>query len=306
MPTVFFTSASGNIGDSAVEQLLHDEYNRVILPTSNSSKLINKYENRPGYDRVSIEEGDISDPLWVDGLLRQHKVDSLFINLVGERELIISLNLLDCARKAQISQIILLSIAGDLQALPPSLCQHMAVKKLLEEQVAHDRGHYRWTFLGPTLFFTNDERDVILKHVLEGGAYRQPHGAGCSRVDVADIAYVIKKVVKDPNLYHARKIDIGSRKAYTDDDVELIWSKAVGRSVKALRPTPQGLQSMEELWRGQVSPIWGRDMRLMYEEFRDHPFTVSEQAYSELVEVLGREPARYEDFVDRIVAKRLP
>lgn len=111
--------------------------------------------------------------------------------------------MLDVVRKTGVRQVVFLSIAGDVLGRPPWTCQHCAVKSTIEANLKDDRGLYKWTVLGPSLFFTNDERDF--DHTTSTGVYAAPHGPiGCSRVDVKDIAEVCARVVADPGHFHVR------------------------------------------------------------------------------------------------------
>ena len=103
------------------------------------------------------------------------------------------------------------------------------------------------------------------------------------------------------NKWHGQKIMIGSKQTYTNKDIERIWSKALGREIKAAESDEAGLNQLEEHISKFRNPSWGRDMRLMYEFFENHVFGMTEDEYRDQVQLLGTEPASYEKFVDDTV-----
>lgn len=84
MPTVFITAASGHIGSKLIPLLLGSDDTRLILPTTNSTKLT---ASLPQNGLITVVEGSIQDPQWVEAQLRTHNVDTVFLCLTGTDEL---------------------------------------------------------------------------------------------------------------------------------------------------------------------------------------------------------------------------
>lgn len=163
------------------------------------------------------------------------------------------------------------------------------------------KGGFTYTTLGPTLFFDNDLRSK--KSILDSHLFDEPIGSkGVSRVDPADIALgVVKAFEDDGKQWHDQKIMIGSRKAYTNTEIQQIWSKALGKEIKVAQSDEAGLTDFEQHFRKAVGPSWARDMRLMYELFENVGFSMTEDQYKIQVEFLGKEPSSYEEFVEATV-----
>lgn len=97
MHTVLLTAASGNIGQKLIPSLLHNSNSpiKLILPTTNAEKLT----HYSAHEHVTVVQGELSDPKWVEDVLRKHKVDTVFLNLWGTDELFVSFGFLDAMRR---------------------------------------------------------------------------------------------------------------------------------------------------------------------------------------------------------------
>lgn len=220
MPTVFITGASGHIGQKLIPVLLTQDSTKLVLPTSNASHLTKAL---PDSIAVSIIEGDIKDPQWVESKLKNYEVDTVFLCLTGNDELFTTLNIFSALeRTPTIKHIIYLSACGDFNpatnnsSLHGWKSAHSVVKTIIEmtlRELCKKKG-YTHTILGPTLFFDNDlrQQDAIMN-----GVYREPLGKlGAGRVSVDDIAEAVRIAVLDQGKqWNGEKIMLGTRKQYT-------------------------------------------------------------------------------------------
>ena len=303
--TALITAAGGNIGSALVPRLLSSPSVKLVLPTSNASRLQAKV---PSANDVAIKEGSISEPLWLQSILTKHNVDTVFLCLTGTDELLTSLNFFDAMKRAGcVKHLIYLSAYGDFvsdegvrNVMLTHSAAHVIVKSTLEQKLAY--GNYPWTttVLGPTLFFTNDLRSKT--SMLNEGIFDEPLGEkGESRVSTEDIALVVHNLILRGSSYkHAgKKIMIGSLKWYTGFEVASLWSKALGRDIKMMSSDDESLSKFEHHFAQKmgVNGDWGRDLRLMYETFASSGFGMSNSEYEVQCEVLGKEPEEYDAWV---------
>ncbi|KAL8752809.1 MAG: hypothetical protein Q9199_005476 [Rusavskia elegans] len=113
-----------------------------------------------------------------------------------------------------------------------------------------------------------------------GGIYGEPIGTrGVSRVEVEDIALAVVKVAEEPERWKGMKIMVGSKQLYT------------------------GLDQLEKHLSSAIDPMWGRDIRLMYELCDKMEFGMTDEEYSMQKELLGKNPSSYEEFVKKIASQ---
>jgi nucleoside-diphosphate-sugar epimerase len=218
MQTVFITSGGGNLGRRIVPLLLSTQQFKLVLPTSNAARLT---ATLPKSDLVTVVEGSIKDPQWVESQLKAHNVTAAFVCLTGTDELFTTLNMFSAFQRTPgFKHIVYLSACGDLIGRQGhmgawKLSAHCAVKTTIEFALRDfsDETGITSTVLGATLFYSNDlrQREGILK-----GTYVEPLGKlGASRVCEEDIAEAVKIAFLDGGeKWGGEKINLGSRKRY--------------------------------------------------------------------------------------------
>lgn len=317
--TILITAAGGNIGSHLVPLLLKEKSRpKLVLPTSNAARLRQQYEGGPS--QLVIEQGNIEDPQWVESLLKDYQVTSVFLCLTRDNELFTTMNFFSSIKRAgSVKHLVYLSACGDfgLEAiqngvLKPILAAHVAVKFLVEAKLKHGmdsptEGGYTHTILGPTLFFDNDLRSKA--SMMQKSLFDEPLGPnGQSRVAPSDIALAAYKSLVDDQgqKYHGQKIMIGSKHAYTSGEIKKMWSQELGRDIKMIdASSEQELDEFEMQFRDKTGPAWARDLRLMYELFGSQSFGMTEEDYQNQVEFLGKEPEDYAEFVKATAAQWL-
>ena len=294
--TVLITAAGGNIGTALVPQLLSDGM-KLVLPTANASRLQSKIESNCN---ISIEEGNIKDPHWIQSLLQTHNADVVFLCLTGSDELFTTLNFFDAMLRAgTVKHLVYLSACADfvsqegierLMKLPSA--GHVLVKNTVELKLKYGNLPWKTTVIGPTLFFSNDLRSK--QSMLQHGYFDEPVGhLGVSRVSTADIALAIHNSILNPEKWAGKKIMIGSKQLWTAREIAKLWSDAIGKEV---RPC-EDLDAFEKDFTKKAGVEWGRDLRLMYDMFTLMPFGMTDEEYQLQVDCLGREPEDYEAWV---------
>jgi len=313
-PIYLITAASGHIGQRLVPLLLSlPSEPSVVLPTTNAKRLSSNLAEGVDKSRVHVVEGNMQDPNFVEATLKEHKVTGVFLCLTSDNELFTTFNFLDSIRRAPtVKHLVYLSGSGDfgLDAVQNGLLKktyaaHVAVKYMCEAKLMYglpprtEEGGYSWTIIGPSLFFDNDLRSK--NAILKDGYFDEPLGAaGVSRVDPEDIALAAAKALEDDGQrWGGKKVSIGSLKTYTNEDVAKLWSKALGKDIRPAMSDKSSLDQFERHYTKTGGPAWGRDLRLMYEMFNEYSFSMTEADYRNQVALLGKEPASYEEFVER-------
>ncbi|KZL69631.1 family transcriptional regulator [Colletotrichum incanum] len=305
---ILVTAGSGNIGTRLIPLLINDSSKpKIIVPTSDSAKLLSLIPSASG-EQVVLEEGNIKDPRWFQSTISKHSVTSVFLCLTGSDELFTTMNCFDILIKSpSVKHLVYLSACGDYSpsslidsGMMQAMCaSHVAVKFLLEAKLRHGlpSNSLTYTILGPSLFFSNDIRSK--DSLLEKGFYAEPLGSkGVSRVDTSDIALGAYNALKDQGRKHGgRKFMIGSLKTYTNVEIADLWSNGLGRDVEVAGSDMESLETFETHMSSSIGPAWGRDMRLMYELFETVGLGMSEDDYESQVELLGKEPEDYAQFV---------
>jgi hypothetical protein len=160
---------------------------------------------------------------------------------------------------------------------------------------------FKWTAVGPTLFFENDIRakDVLLSE----GFMHEPLGEVCvSRVSCSDVARVVAKSVEDGGeKLGRRKVNVGVLRRYTGTETEEMWSAALGRNVTMQEGDKEGLQAYEDHWAqmipGKAGRAMGRDLDMMCRGWVKSGFGPSEDEYRLLRAVLGKDGDDYGKWV---------
>lgn len=310
-PTYLITAAAGKIGKRLVPRLLSlPSKPRVVLPTSNATKLAASLSDTLDKTRIHVVEGNIKDPRFVESTLREHNVTGVSIALTGDDELFTSIKFLNAIqRSGTVKHVVYISacedysinaiVNGSLQGQSAAL---ILVKYIIEAKLRHGipprdaRGGFSWTILGPSLFFDNDF--MTKEQILEHGVFGVPMGnKGVSRVATEDIALAVANSLDDPSRWGGKKVMIGSFKTYTAQETAHLWSQALGKDIKPTMSDQAGLDSLENDFGQVAGPAWGRDLRLMYETFAERGFSMNEKDYKEQLELLKKEPESYENFV---------
>ena len=312
-PSYLITAASGHIGQHLVPLLLNQPSRpTLVLPTANAERLNSLLPSDIDKTRLRIMPGSIQDPAFIDGILKDHKVTSVFLCVTGSDELFTTFNLLDCLqRSGTVKHVVYVSASFDCsleaqkEVLKHTCSAHLAVKYLVEAKFTHgllprhQEGGFSWTILGPSLFFDND---LIWKRgILEDGVHYVPHGTkGVSRVSVHDIALAAAKVLEDDGRqWGGKKVMIGSLKTYTAEEIAQLWSRALGKEIKHAPSDRESFDAFEKHFSKLMGPAWGRDLRLSYETFEaTGPFGMTEEEHKEQIVLLGKEPESYEEFVE--------
>ena len=177
----------------------------------------------------------------------------------------------------------------------------VAVKVAVEQRLWYAEHSFKWTVVGPTLFFENDVRTKDL--LLNEGFMPEPLGErGVSRVSCSDVARAVAKIVEDGGeKLGKRKVNVGSLRRYTGRETEELWSEALGREVKMQKGDRAGLQAYEDHW-AQVIPgtagrAVGRDLDMMCRGWVKNGYGPSEDEYRLLRAVLGKEADDYGTWV---------
>jgi nucleoside-diphosphate-sugar epimerase len=96
MQKILITASSGNIGAQLIPKLLATNAVHLVLVTSSAEKLSSFAKS----DAVTIVEGPLSDPQWVETQLKVHKIDTFFLCLFGIDEIFTVFNFLNALQRS--------------------------------------------------------------------------------------------------------------------------------------------------------------------------------------------------------------
>lgn len=305
---ILVTAPGGNIGTELIPQLLQKPNWNLVLPTSNAARLQSKLPTSTNPSQLTVEEGSIQDPHWIETLLTTHKIDTVFLCLTGTDELLTTLNILDAMRRAgTVKYLLYLSACGDF-ASPAGVqhtlricsAEHVVVKTTLEQKLQSSDYPWQTTVLGPTLFFGNDLRSK--RDMLEEGLFDEPLGErGVSRVATSDIAQAVCNCIAAFPKYAGRKVQIGSLRTWTGREIAGLWGGVLGKEIRMAVVGDEFEAAFSRKIGGDAA--WARDLRLMYDTFAQERFGMSEEDYALQVEVLGKEAEDYEAWVRKVGAE---
>nr|POF17518.1 hypothetical protein CFP56_12932 [Quercus suber] len=301
--SIVVTAGGGHIGSQLVSALVQENI-KVVLPTSNASRLQSTLADLATKDNVAVEEGSVSNPLWLESLFHKHVVDTVLLNLTGTDELMTTLNFFDAMKRAgTIKHVVYISACGDFvsragfqHVLRTHSAMHVLVKPLIEYKLIYSDFPWTTTVLGPTLFYDNDLRS---KNAILKGLFDEPlTEKGLSRVSTVDIANIAHKALVEPTKWAGQKIMIGSKRRYTGTEIAKLWGEAIGREVKMRPANEDGFTDFESSsFEQEQDRAWTRDKKLMYEAFELDGFGMTDEDYAKQCDCLGREPQDYEEWV---------
>lgn len=177
----------------------------------------------------------------------------------------------------------------------------VVVKVAIEQRLWYGGYPFKWSVVGPTLFFDNDIRTPEL--LLKEGIMPEPLGEkGVSRVSVGDIARVVANCVEDGGeRLGGRKVNVGSLRRYTGSETEKMWAQALGREVRMYKGDEEGLMAYEDSWAGMIpgtaGRAVGRDLNMMCRGWVGNGFGPTEDEYRMLRAVLGKDADDYGEWV---------
>jgi nucleoside-diphosphate-sugar epimerase len=150
-----------------------------------------------------------------------------------------------------------------------------------------------YTILKPNNFFQNDYwfKEAILQH----SVYPQPIGdIGLFRIDVRDIAEVAA-VALTTKKTDGEIINLSGPDALTGKSTADIWTRVLGRPVSY---GGNDLDTWEQQTLEYLPPWMTFDFKLMYAFFQENGLKAAPKEMERQRELQGREPKRYEDFVE--------
>lgn len=314
--TILLTAGSGNIGRVLAPLLLkQDPCPKIVLPTSSIDKF--RASNPAAKDpnpNVILAEGSIRDPIWFESLLKDHNVEAVFLCVTGVDEMFTNMNCLDAIAKAgTVKRVVYLSILADFVSEDgmKTMFQdrgypHIYSKLVVENRLKYGNFPFQWTVLGPPIFFSNDLRQKM--PLTQMGMYMEPNvEKGGSKISLDDIALAACKLLVDNDGYDGKKVNLGSKKAYSTAESAALWSRALGKPIKTQTADKDVLDEFEQNLRNVMGPgldgmAWARDLRLLYEYLVVHGVHISEEDYKTQVQLLGKEPQDYGEWIKATVA----
>lgn len=102
---------------------------------------------------------------------------------------------------------------------------------------------------------------------------------------------------------------MGTKQTYTGRQIVGLWSNALGKELVTSFTTKESLAGWEGQMRNIVPGEYGkalaRNLRILQEAIMGMDLVISDQEYADPVEVLGREPVNYEQWVRETAGKWL-
>ena len=138
MSNIFVTAATGPIGPSLIPLLFDfSSTKQLIILTSSTAKPSISISGSP---LITIVQGLIQNPVWVERQLTEHQIDTVFLSLYGADELLMTVNFFSAVQCcACVKHLVYLSVCGDfsLRAFAEDLAdgwmaEHALVKVMAE------------------------------------------------------------------------------------------------------------------------------------------------------------------------------
>ncbi|MCX7013061.1 MAG: NmrA family NAD(P)-binding protein [Candidatus Sumerlaeota bacterium] len=273
---------TGTVGGHVISDLLRAGSSVRCLTRSKD-----KLRNFPV--RVDGVIGDLEDPKSLPKAFEG--MDSMFL-LVGlaQNETELGLNAVNAAKDAGLRKIVYMSVHM------PEGCEripHFRSKIPIEEAVRNSGISY--AILRPNNFFQNDYwfKDSILTM----GVYPQPLGSvGVSRIDVRDISEAALHAFQS-GVYDGRIWTLVGPDALTGEAVAKLWGRYLGREI---RYAGDDLDAFAERAKTMLPEWMVHDFRIMYQYFQEEGLKATDDDLLQTRTILGREPRRFEAFVEEI------
>jgi uncharacterized protein YbjT (DUF2867 family) len=214
------------------------------------------------------------------------------LNAVSASELQEGLVAMNEARRAGARKVVYLSVHG-AERLPH--VPHFAAKVAIERALV--ASGVPFTILRPNHFFQNDwwVRDAILQQ----GVYPAPIGrAGCSRVDVRDVADAAVNALLRPG-HDGRTYPLAGADVLTGEDSARLYSEVLGRRV---RYAGDDLEAFASSVAGVVPGWMLYDFVLMYEHLQREGLVATAQDLRDAEAIVGHPLRRYREFVREVAA----
>lgn len=309
--SILITAASGKIGSHLIPLLLaQSPQPKLVLPTRNRESLKAALPSISGArQNIVLAEGSVKDPLWVESLLKDNDVDTVFLCLTGIDEMPTALLCLDAIRRVPtVKKLVYLSSIGDLasetgfkETVGTHAIPRQLAKAVVEQRLMYGPFDFEWTILGPTVFFSNDymqKTNIMSKGELSGLTQH-----GVSKISLSDIALAARNAIyATTGTFHRKKVQLGTKKLYTGAELTQIWSRALGKSIRGVYITPEGAVEVEHLLRkmmpGDAGFDLARSQRLMFEKLLGSGISLTDAEYRDQVELLGKEPDTFESWVE--------
>jgi len=114
---------------------------------------------------------------------------------------------------------------------------HAVAEKHLESTA----GSMKWCVLHPNWFMPNHLGDIfgtLPKGII---AYPVDGDVKCHMVDTRDVSDIAAKLLtaNDPSQYHGKHMDISGPEGVSLNEVAQMYTEALGREIKAVKPTPE-------------------------------------------------------------------
>lgn len=269
---------TGTVGSQVVSQLVERGADVSVL-TRDPGRAANLPEG------VKVVQGDLLDPSTVRSVFTGR--DGVFLlNAVSPTEAHEGLMATIGLREARVGRVVYLSVHHADQA--PHL-PHFGAKLPIEAAIRQSGIPY--TILRPNNYYQNDH--WYQQALLEFAVYPQPLGsAGCSRVDVRDIAEVAAKALTTADL-EGETINLVGPEAVTGAGTAATWSEVLGKPVAY---AGEDMDAWEEQTAQYLPPALAFDFRHMFEHFQRHGLLGTAEDVERLTVVLGRPPRSFADF----------
>jgi uncharacterized protein YbjT (DUF2867 family) len=219
-------------------------------------------------------------------------VHNLFLLVpVSRTETLKGMNAIQAARRAAVRKIVYLSV---YMPEGSTVIPHFKSKIPIENAIKESGIDY--TILRPNNFFQNDL--AILSVVTGYGIYPTPVGAiGLNRIDARDVAECALNALTRSG-HEGRVYSVHGPDTLNGGDTARIYGKYAGRNVRyAGDDLDVWIQHVRN-----IMPEWMyRDFGIMYRYFQDHGMVAPQADLEKQQLLLGRKPARFEDFANEAV-----
>lgn len=284
---VVVTSAAGMSGQFAVKALTR----RGV----NVRGLVRRPEQAVAIERLGATTaiGDVRDPDFVaSALVGATAVYHICPRLV-DFEVELGRSMIAAASVAKVRRFVFQSVAHSYIQEMPHHWDKLQVQILLE------RAEIPFAVIQPTNYMQNVT--WAWNQILASGVYDLPYSADAplTWVDAEDVAEAAATVLTDPAFEGGTYELCGTDRALSRHEICELLTDRLGRKIQAgVRPWSEW-RNIPRYRNWSVEQL--RRLEAMFTYYDRHGFRAGNRKVAGMV--LGREPAHYSDFLDRLVAK---
>jgi uncharacterized protein YbjT (DUF2867 family) len=284
LPKILITGATGQVGSKTIDFLLSNKEIEIMAAVRTPEKAAPF--TAKGIATVILDFDDESTHLPAfNGIDRVFIVTGYTVDMLRQ-----SKALLDNAKKAGVDHVVHLGAGGRDDTTVAHWAWHQLVERYIEWS------GFSYTHLRPETFMQNVLSYGGIKAIDDGIIHAYVDGARLSWVDVDDVAQVAALALAHPELHGGQTYRLGYD-AKTFDELAELMTSIVGKSFRYEHLSPEVfLEAMvnagaEMAYMGSVYDHWKR--------YAAGTIPGADDTFDNFLEITGKQPAKWVDFIEK-------